>query len=99
MVDATHTNVSADELEGSSKRQCTHTCTRNADGMQCTGLSDHFDVMDLFDIIQRKDLGTKSSPLSASDIAYEEVERYRKLLVLTESDHVNLLKPENILPW
>ena len=27
------------------------------------------------------------------------MERYRKLLVLTEADHINLLKPENILPW
>ena len=59
-------------------------------------VSDHLDVMGLFDAIQSKDLNINSPSPSASDIACEEVEHYRKLLA--EADHINLLKPENILP-
>lgn len=96
VVETTHNSISTDELGSSAKRQC----TRNADRILCTDVSgDHIDVMGLFDAIQRKDVNINSPSPSASDLACEEVERYRKLLVLTEADHINLLKPENILPW
>lgn len=73
-------NIPTDELGSSTKRQCTW----NAERFLCTDLSDHIDVMGLFNAIQSKDLNINSQSPSASDIACEEVECYRKLLVLTE---------------
>ena len=91
LVETIHNNISTDELGSSATRQC----TKNADRILCTDLSgDHIDVMNLFDAKQHKNMNIKSPYPSASDLACEEVEHYRKLLVFTEANHINLLKPE-----